>query len=102
MEPVTILQLAEFILGRPAENGEDFAQAELPMLGGCEVCHATIAAYNACPSRTGYLRCAEGCIGELGYSSVEEARRDLFGWEPDDSEDVLSDATGENLPFCGN
>lgn len=100
-EPITILELAEFILGKPATNGQDFEDAGLPMLGGCEQCGATIAAYNACPSKTGYLRCQDGCIGDFGYYSVEQARREIFGWEPDDSEEVLSDATGENLPFCG-
>jgi hypothetical protein len=77
-DPITVLMLAEFILGREARTGQDFADAGLPMLGGCELCGATIAAYNASPSRSGYLRCAEGCIGDLGFDTVEAAAYFLF------------------------
>jgi hypothetical protein len=76
-QPITISQLADFILGKPAETGQDFQDLGLPMLGGCEVCHASIACYNACPSKTGYLRCRQ-CIGNLGYATLEEAKADLF------------------------
>ena len=76
---ITILELANHILGRQAETGADFERVGLPMIGGCEVCHATVAAYNACPSRSGYLRCADGCIDDLGYNTVEEANQAIFG-----------------------
>lgn len=81
MTPITILQLAEHRLGREAVTGSDFEEAGLPMLGGCQVCAATIAAYNACPSRSGYIRCAAGCIGDSGWTTVEEANRDIFEGE---------------------
>jgi len=78
--PVTILQLAEFRLGHQAETGQDFADAGLAILGGCERCHASIAAYNAFPSKSGFWRC-EDCIGPLGWDTVEEADAAIFGQE---------------------
>ena len=75
---VTILELATFRLGREARNGADFEEAELPIMGGCQCCGATVAAYNACPSTSGYLRCAGGCIGEDGFATAREANDALF------------------------
>jgi len=80
-KPVTIYELACHRLNMPnadSLNGADFDRARLPMLGGCEVCGATVAAYNACPSKTGYLRCANGCIEDLGWEDVEQCDRDIF------------------------
>src|SRR5215471_554228 len=74
LDPITLLQLASAILGRKAENGADFEEADVAMWGGCEVCGASIAAYNGCPSRTGYIRCANACIGDQGFATVEECR----------------------------
>jgi hypothetical protein len=96
--PITICQLADYILGRKAESGQDFADAGLPIMGGCEVCGASIACYNACPSKTGYLRCADGCIGDLGYMTVEEAKEDIFS-EQVISEGNLSDMLDEESDF---
>lgn len=76
--PITIMALASHRLGRFAESGQDYVDVGLPMLGGCVGCHATIAAYNAYPSRSGYIACAE-CVGDAGWDSVEEANRDIFG-----------------------
>lgn len=76
--PVSILDLAEYRLGREASTGQDFEDAGLPILGGCEGCGATIAAYNAYPSKTGFLRCAD-CIADLGWGTVQEANDALFG-----------------------
>ena len=70
--PVTIMQVAEHILRRPARTGDDFLQAGLPMFGGCQRCEASIAAYNACPSKTGYLQCQQ-CIDDIGFDTVEAA-----------------------------
>src|SRR5438309_8802724 len=81
--PITLLQLAEYRLGRKARTGQDFEDAGLPMVGGCEICHATVSAYNACPSKSGNIRCLNGCIGEMGWDTVEQADRDIF---PDDQE----------------
>jgi hypothetical protein len=79
--PITVSDLCIHRLGLPDDvesiNGAQFEQAGLPILGGCEVCEATIAAYNACPSRTGYLRCLD-CIGDLGWDDVAQANRDIF------------------------
>lgn len=77
MTAVTILELAEHRLGRHARNGADFADAGLPIMGGCERCGATVAAYNSHPSRSGYLRCG-GCIGDDGWTDVAEADRAVF------------------------
>ena len=74
---VTVLELAEHRLGHRAEHGGHFEQAGLPIMGGCQVCEATIAAYNACPSTTGFLRCGD-CIGPFGWETVEQANQDLF------------------------
>jgi hypothetical protein len=64
-------------------SGADFDRVGLPMTGGCEVCGASVAAYNSCPSKTGFIRCENGCVGELGYETVEEANEEaneaLFG-----------------------
>ena len=86
---ITILELAKYRGAKPARDGsisgDEFDRVGLPILGGCEVCHACVAAHNACPSRTGFLRCANGCIGELGWDAVEEADAAIFG---DTTEDV--------------
>jgi hypothetical protein len=78
---ITITDLCIHRLGLPDDvdsiDGAQFAEAGLLILGGCEICHASIAAYNAYPSRTGYLRCAD-CIGGLGWDDVAQANRDIF------------------------
>lgn len=83
--PVTILDVAKFMGAKEPFTLGTFEDLELPFFGGCQVCHATIAAYNACPSRNGYLRCASGCIfsstmqiGSYGYETVEEAYEAMF------------------------
>lgn len=79
-KPITVYDLA---LARGAVevngalSGDEFARLNLPMLGGCIVCYAAIAAYNACPSRSGYLKCASGCIGDDGYATVAELDADV-------------------------
>ena len=82
--PITIYDLAVYRLGlnRPDSlSGADFEKAGLPILGGCEVCAATVAAYNSCPSETGYIRCLNGCIDDLGFATVEEANQFIFDGE---------------------
>jgi hypothetical protein len=59
-------------------SGADYAAVALEILGGCEICGASIAAYNACPSRSGYWRCANGCIADEGWASAIEADRALL------------------------
>lgn len=54
-------------------NGGEFHRLGLPFFGGCLHCHASIAAYNAYPTKTGYLMCKDCCeSSEQGYSTVEE------------------------------
>ena len=70
---ITVYDLAKHLLDRDPISGDDFEQVGLPMMGGCQTCGASIAAYNASPSRTGYLQCASGCIEGLGFDTVQEA-----------------------------
>jgi hypothetical protein len=77
--PVTVLELAEHRLGRRPVTGSDFDEAGLPIIGTCEACAATIAAYNACPTTTGYLRCATGCSAGVGYETAAAADAAVFG-----------------------
>lgn len=79
--PITILDLARHRGAQEIDgsiSGGEFDKVGLPMLGGCEVCGATVAAYNAAPSKTGYLRCVNGCIADLGWDDVAEADRAIF------------------------
>lgn len=76
--PVTIFDVAKFMGAKEPFTLGTFEDLELPFFGGCQVCHATIAAYNACPSVNGYLRCAARCIGSYGYETVEEAFEAMF------------------------
>jgi hypothetical protein len=85
---VTILELA---LHRGASSdtdggvdGAEFEKVGLQIMGGCQVCGATLAAYNGCPSKSGYWRCRSGCIGDDGYETVAEADAAIFGKEDDD------------------
>lgn len=71
-KPLSLCDAAEAILGYRASTGEDFEKAGLPMIGGCEVCGACVAAYNAGPSRTGSIRCLAGCIDGVEFWTVEE------------------------------
>jgi len=69
--PVTILDYVCFITGKDEPAGEDHWNANVGILGGCQICFATIASYNAYPARSGFWRCG-GCIGDDGYATVEE------------------------------
>lgn len=67
-------------------NEQDYFAVGLPIMGGCERCEATIASYNAYPSLTGYIRCAE-CVQVVGgYRTVEEANAAIFADPPHDAE----------------
>lgn len=81
MAAVTVHQLAAYRRGEdpPEWTMGDYERLDLPMLGGCEVCGASIAAYNACPSKTGFLRCANGCIADQGWDTAPEADVEVFG-----------------------
>ena len=73
---ITILELAQAMGVEATEDGlismAEFDRLGLPMMGGCQVCQASIAAYNACPTTTGNLSC-NNCVGAEGYATVEAA-----------------------------
>jgi hypothetical protein len=75
---ITIKDLAEYRAGKELESMADYNAVGLPMLGGCEVCEASIACYNAYPTESGYIRCAD-CVGDTGYETVVEANLAIFG-----------------------
>jgi hypothetical protein len=79
---------------KPDEDG-NFTMGEieavgLPFLGGCQVCHASIACYNAFPSKTNYLRC-RSCIGDLGFATTDDFEESCKQFDqelpPDDDDD---------------
>ena len=70
--PITIMDYVKAKVGdKDTYPAGDFLACGVDMVGGCEGCHATIAAYNAYPCRSGYWRCAD-CIGGSGFATVEE------------------------------
>jgi ribosomal protein L37AE/L43A len=74
--PITILDYVKSKAGeKDSYSGEDFLSHGVEMLGGCEICQATIAAYNAYPSKSGFWRCAD-CIGDSGFITIDEFARD--------------------------
>lgn len=86
-EAITVLALAKFRGVKEDERGSINAgqvyDVGLPFFGGCSRCHASIACYNACPSRDGYLKCRDCIDTEDGFATAEEANRFLF---PDEYE----------------
>lgn len=84
--PVTIYELAvhrlreQGVLGPDGEaeslDSTDFDRVGLSLMGRCEMCRATVSAFSSCPSTTGAIRCASGCIDDLGWNTVEEADAD--------------------------
>lgn len=84
LDPITVLQLAEArasAAGLPLpRTGEDFNAVDLSIMGGCQRCAASIAAYNAYPSRTGFWQCGD-CIGRDGFATAEEAEAWIAGQE---------------------
>src|SRR5215472_12096905 len=97
--PITIL---DYVISQVGEEdfytAEDFSAAGVAMSGGCELCSAAIAGYNAYPSKSGYWRCAD-CIGSAGFATVEEFIQADNGTRQDNPRDV--DATLVNCPECG-
>ena len=70
--PITILDYVKSQVGdKDSYSAEDFHRAGADIMGGCEGCAATLAGYNAYPSRSGYWRCAD-CIGNTGFATVAE------------------------------
>jgi hypothetical protein len=86
--PITILDYVKSAVGdKDFYTAEDCLASGVDILGGCQSCHATIAAYNAYPSTSGYWRCAD-CIGDTGFATVAD-----FKNHPS----AITDC-----PFCGN
>jgi hypothetical protein len=54
-------------------NGGEFIRLGLPFLAGCQHCHATLGPYNAYPSKTGFIQCAE-CLDytDMGFHTLEQ------------------------------
>lgn len=74
-EPVTILDIA-ILWGAKADaegsiNGGEFDRLGLPLFAGCQCCHATLAAYNAFPTRNGWISCRE-CVEDTGFATVAD------------------------------
>jgi len=72
---ITILDIAK-ARGAKEHNGAlhmgEFDRLGLPMFGGCQVCNASIAAYNAHPGRNGYLIGSCCACPEDTYETVAE------------------------------
>lgn len=58
-----------------------FEDVGLPFWGGCRDCHATVAAYNCCPTKSGLLVCLDCVREEEGFGTVEEANLAIFPGE---------------------
>jgi hypothetical protein len=70
--PITILDYVKSVVGeKTIYTVEDFAGAGVEMIGGCQVCGATLGPYNAYPAKSGYWHCAD-CIGDDGFTTVEQ------------------------------
>lgn len=74
---LTVLDIFEAENPGLEPNLANFLETDLPFIGGCQACNATVACFNACPSKTGFLLCKNGCIGDLGFRTLEEFR----AWE---------------------
>jgi hypothetical protein len=70
--PITILDYVKSVVGdKDFYTAEDCLISGVDIIGGCQSCAATIAAYNAYPSASGSWRCAE-CIGDTGFATVAD------------------------------
>jgi predicted RNA-binding Zn-ribbon protein involved in translation (DUF1610 family) len=75
--PITILDYVKSQIGdKDTYTGTEIASCGFEMTGGCEICLATIAVYNAYPSHSGYWRCAD-CLADTGYSNIPEFKASL-------------------------
>ena len=86
--PITILDYVKSVVGdKDFYTAEDCLISGVDILGGCQRCAATLAAYNAYPSTSGYWRCAD-CIGSDGYATVADFK--------------TRTSTTMTCPSCGN
>jgi len=82
---VTSLAIAIHLGAKPTPEGHytmgSIESVGIPFMGGCVNCEASIACYNAYPSKCGYLMCKD-CIGDTnGFDTVEEAVKVIFAEE---------------------
>lgn len=79
-QAITILDVA-LARGAKKDPGTDsipqdeFRRVGVAMIGGCQVCQATIAAYNAHPSKSGFWKCQD-CIVDTGFATVAEFEKE--------------------------
>ena len=85
---ITILDYVKSVVGeKDTYTDDDFFRNGVGTLGHCQRCAATLAAYNAYPSTSGFWRCAD-CIGDTGFATVADFKARTF--------DISA------CPSCGN
>lgn len=95
--------ISTFLPVGEALSSSHYEEANVPMVAGCQQCHATLSGSNAYPSRTGYIRCAE-CIGNSGYTlaafaaEMEALTEDCDGDDEDgdDEDDDIDEEVDED------
>lgn len=86
--PITILDYVKTVVGdKDFYTAEDCLISGVDIIGGCQSCAATIAAYNAYPSTSGFWRCAD-CIDDTGFATVADF--------------TTHEASVVICPLCGN
>lgn len=76
---ITILDVVINKVGeKDSYTMEDFDEANVAMISGCQDCGATLGGWNAYPSKTGFIWCTD-CIGDLGFDTVKAFKL----WEVD-------------------
>lgn len=70
---ITILDLVRAHCGdQDSYSANDHYDAGYEIMGGCAGCQATLASYNAYPTRSGYWSCVD-CVPEgEGFDSIED------------------------------
>jgi hypothetical protein len=90
--PVTILDYVKSQVGeKDSYPAADFHDHGVAIIGGCELCGATLGPYNAYPSATGCWRCGT-CIGNTGYHTVAEFKVATWPAQPDDDTAITDDS----------
>lgn len=73
--PLSVLDIAIQLGLKADEDGNYSAEGLMrhgfAMIGGCQCCYATIACYNAFPSKNGYWKCRD-CIDVDGFTTLEQ------------------------------
>lgn len=69
---ITIDQVATARAGKECETGDDFMNVGLQIFGGCMVCGASIACYNAYPTKLGFWQCGDCVSPKVAFETVAE------------------------------